>query len=193
MLQIVSRSAMLVCALLLGSVLQWRAAFGQSPAEFYRGKSVDLYIGTSVGGGYDAYGRMLARHLGRHMPGNPTIVRKWVNVLFQMGLSKHPDLPDAPLIMDLAGNEQDRAIFKLMFARQVIAWPYATPPGVPKDRVEVLRQAFADTMIDKDFLADAAKGNFEIRPVAGQDIQNLLAEVYDTPTAVAQKATRMLQ
>ena len=48
----------------------------QTPAEFYRGKSVDLYIGTSVGGGYDAYARMLARHLSRYMPGNPTIVPK---------------------------------------------------------------------------------------------------------------------
>ena len=48
----------------------------QTPAEFYKGKTIDLYIGTSVGGGYDAYGRMLARHMGKYMPGNPTIVPK---------------------------------------------------------------------------------------------------------------------
>ena len=42
--------------------------------DFYKGKQVDLYIGYSVGGGYDIYARLLARHLGRHIPGNPTVV-----------------------------------------------------------------------------------------------------------------------
>src|SRR5262249_57859974 len=51
-------------------------ANAQSPAEFYRGKTVEVYIGTSVGGGYDAYARMLARHAGRYIPGNPTVVPK---------------------------------------------------------------------------------------------------------------------
>ena len=52
------------------------AARAQDPAAFYAGKSVELDIGYSVGGGYDLYGRLLARHLGRHIPGNPTIVPK---------------------------------------------------------------------------------------------------------------------
>jgi tripartite-type tricarboxylate transporter receptor subunit TctC len=43
-------------------------------ADFYKGKQISLYIGTEVGGGYDVYGRILARHLGRHIPGNPAIV-----------------------------------------------------------------------------------------------------------------------
>jgi tripartite-type tricarboxylate transporter receptor subunit TctC len=49
-------------------------AHAQAPAELYRGKSLDVYIGTSVGGGYDAYARALSRHMGRHLPGNPTLV-----------------------------------------------------------------------------------------------------------------------
>jgi len=51
-------------------------ASAQTPAEFYRGKNIDLYINVSVGGGYDLYARMVARHLSKHMPGNPTIVPK---------------------------------------------------------------------------------------------------------------------
>jgi len=51
-------------------------ASAQTPAEFYRGKSIDLYINVSVGGGYDLYSRMLARHIGKHIPGNPTILPK---------------------------------------------------------------------------------------------------------------------
>src|SRR5215212_11718390 len=49
-------------------------AAAETPAEFYKGKQVSLYIGYSVGGGYDLYARMLARHMGKHIPGNPTII-----------------------------------------------------------------------------------------------------------------------
>jgi tripartite-type tricarboxylate transporter receptor subunit TctC len=51
-------------------------AQGQSVASFYERQTVTLYIGLGVGGGYDLYGRLLARHLGRHIPGNPTVVPK---------------------------------------------------------------------------------------------------------------------
>ncbi len=51
-------------------------AHAQSPAEFYKGRNVDLYIGYSVGGAYDLYARVIARHLGKHIPGNPTIIPK---------------------------------------------------------------------------------------------------------------------
>src|SRR5262249_21342650 len=51
-------------------------ADAQSPSNFYKGKSIDLYVGYSAGGGYDVYARALARHMGRFIPGNPTIVPK---------------------------------------------------------------------------------------------------------------------
>jgi hypothetical protein len=51
-------------------------AFAQTVADFYRGKSIDLYINGSVGGGYDLYGRMVERHIGKHIPGNPTVLPK---------------------------------------------------------------------------------------------------------------------
>src|SRR3974390_1407060 len=50
--------------------------FAQSPAEFYKGKNIELYIGYSIGGGYDLYARVLARHIGKRIPGKPTIVPK---------------------------------------------------------------------------------------------------------------------
>ena len=50
------------------------ASHAQTPEEFYSGNTIDLYIGYSVGGGYDLYARMLAAHMGKHIPGNPTIV-----------------------------------------------------------------------------------------------------------------------
>ncbi len=50
------------------------AARAQSVEEFYKGKNINLYIGYSVGGGYDLYGRLVGRHLGKHIPGRPNIV-----------------------------------------------------------------------------------------------------------------------
>src|SRR5438105_8533206 len=67
----VGRGAACALALLTAAL-----AHAQSPAEFYRGKNVELYIGYSVGGAYDLYARLLARHLGKHIPGNPTVVPK---------------------------------------------------------------------------------------------------------------------
>src|SRR4051794_41964470 len=50
------------------------AAQAQSVAEFYRGKTVNVYIGVGVGGEYDIQARLVARHIGKHIPGNPTVV-----------------------------------------------------------------------------------------------------------------------
>ena len=68
---------------------------------------------------------------------------KKIDILVQMGLSRHPDLPDAPLVIDLARNEEDKAILKLIFARQVMAWPYIAPPGLANGRAEALRRSIA--------------------------------------------------
>jgi hypothetical protein len=125
---------------------------------------------------------------------HPTwLPQKKFNILFQMGLTKHPELPDTPLVLDLAKTDADRTILRLIFGRQVMAWPYALPPGVPQDRVDALRKAFTATMQDKEFLADAAKARFEIRSVTGVQIQKLVQEIYATPAAVVAKTVQLLQ
>jgi tripartite-type tricarboxylate transporter receptor subunit TctC len=50
------------------------AAYAQTPAEFYKGNKFSVVIGYSVGGGYDQYARLLSRHIGRHIPGAPTVI-----------------------------------------------------------------------------------------------------------------------
>jgi hypothetical protein len=123
----------------------------------------------------------------------PWLDQNKIDLLFQIGLSRHPDLPSVPLIMDVARSEEERAIFKLVFGRQVMAWPFAAPPGVPEKRVEALRKAFMDTMTDKEFLAEAAKAGLEVRPVSGANVQKLVAEIYDTPAAIVQRTIQLLQ
>jgi tripartite-type tricarboxylate transporter receptor subunit TctC len=320
------------------------SALAQSPADFYKGKNVDLYIGYSVGGAYDLYARMLARHMGKHIPGNPNVLPKnmegagslrlanwlynvapkdgsafaiigrgtgfdpllgnkaaqfdaakytWIgsannevsvcvawhtspikkfedmltrelivggtsssadtdqfpkitngvlgtrmkvvtgypggnevglamergevqgrcgwswssvksthqrsidekkfSILVQLGLDKHPDLPDVPLILDFAKSDEQRQILRLIFARQAMGRPFVGPPNIPPDRTKTLRDAFMATMQDKDFLADTAKAQMEITPVDGEKVQALVKEIYATPPEIAKMAASYLR
>jgi tripartite-type tricarboxylate transporter receptor subunit TctC len=328
-------------ALLLISV---SFASAQTVADFYKGKSIDLYIGYSVGGAYDLYARYLARHMSKHIPGNPTVLpknmegagslrlanwlynvgpkdgtafgiigrgtgfdtllgnkaaqfdatkftwigsannevsicvawhtsgikkfedmlerplivggtstsadtdqfpkitngvlgtkmrvitgypggnevglamergevqgrcgwswssvksthQKWLDekrfsILVQLALSKHADLPNVPLITDLAKTQEQRQILELIFARQVMGRPFVGPPNIPRDRAEALRKAFMDTMTDKDFLADAEKGQLEITPVPGDQIEKLVRDLFATSPEIAKKASALLR
>jgi hypothetical protein len=105
-----------------------------------------------------------------------------ISLLLQYSLSKHADLPNVPLVMDLAKTDEQRAILKLIFGRQVLGRPFVAPPGVPKDRVDALRKAFMDTMADSEFLAEAEKAKLEITPVSGDKIESLVLEVYGNAT-----------
>ena len=74
-----------------------------------------------------------------------------------------------------------------------MARPFIAPPGIPPERLRVLQQAFMDTMKDKEFLAEAEKAQFEITPVSGEAIEKLLAEVFKTPPAIAEKAGTLVK
>jgi len=119
------------------------------------------------------------------------ITQHKINILAQLSLSKHPDLPNVPLILDLAKTPEQRQIFKLIFARQVMGRPYLAPPGLPAERVQTLQQAFSDTMKDPSFVADAKKQKLEINPVPGAGIEKLLKETYQMPKAVVEQAAKL--
>jgi tripartite-type tricarboxylate transporter receptor subunit TctC len=310
-------------------------ARAQSIAEFYRGKTITMLIGYTSGGGYDLYARVLSRHMGRHIPGNPAMVpqnmpgagslrvagflysaapkdgttigmfgrgvamepligstaaafdarrftwlgsgadqvslcatwhtspvKTWndmlktpftvggegpgsdpdmfaitlknllgaklklvsgypggpevnlamergevdgrcgwswssikitrsdwlrdkrINLALQMALQKSPELPDVPLVIDLAKNDRERQILRLMLARQAMGWPFIAPPDLRADRAQVLRKAFDDTMKDPEFLAEAKQRLLEVNPMSGADIDKLVGELYQTPPEV---------
>jgi tripartite-type tricarboxylate transporter receptor subunit TctC len=116
-----------------------------------------------------------------------------VNVIAQWTLRKHPDLPDVPMVLDLAQNDNDRAALELLIARLEYGRPYFVPPGVPAERVQALRRAFDATMKDPEFLADAAKMSLEIDPITGEQAQELIARVLGTPEPVAMRVRKALE
>ena len=108
-----------------------------------------------------------------------------LNVLIQMGLRKEPELPDVPLLSDLVtGDPKKEAVAKFMSLAVSVARPFAAPPGVPDDRVALLRRAFDATMKDPEFLAEAKKLNSDIDPVSGEETQVAIAGILSTPKSV---------
>lgn len=118
---------------------------------------------------------------------------KKINVIVQLAMQKHPDLKDVPLIMDLAKSDQDKQMFRLVFARQTMGRPFMLPPDVPKERVALLRRAFMDTMRDPAFKAEADKAKLEIEPVDGEEVQKLVHDAYETPKPVVQRVVDLLK
>lgn len=328
----------MVSAFLMGS----QQASAQAAGEFYRDKTIDLIIGYTPGGGYDAYARLLARHLGGHIPGSPRIVPRnmpgagsrvaaqyvysaapkngtvlatgdqslaleqalgagniqfdtnrfiwignlnfdnntlvtwhtsgirtvddakirevpigstgadpssqypkvmnailgtrfkvvlgypganeinlamengevagrgsnswgswkatkpdWIrdkkiNLLVQIGLGKSPDLPDVPLLMQLARNTDDAAVLKLLSEPVAIGRPIFTTPGVPPERLKMLRDAFDATIADPAFVQEAAKLNLPINASSGIELQRLVASIVAAPRATAERLSSIL-
>jgi tripartite-type tricarboxylate transporter receptor subunit TctC len=118
---------------------------------------------------------------------------KKISVLVQLSLSKHEDMPNVPLIMDLAKTPEQTGIFNLVFARQVMGRPFLAPPGVPAAQVAVLRKAFMDTMKDKEFLAEADKAQLEVTAVSGEDVQKVVTDAYSTPADIIKKTADILK
>jgi hypothetical protein len=113
---------------------------------------------------------------------------KKLNLMVQLSMQKSPELPDVPLIMDLASNEPQRQVLQLIMSRQVMGRPFAAPPGIPEDRKAVLRKAFDDTMNDPEFLAEAKKLRLDVNPVSGAAIEKLIGELYQTQQDVIAEA-----
>jgi len=111
-----------------------------------------------------------------------------LNLIVQLALEKAADLPNVPLITELATDDRQRQILKLIFSRQTMGRPFAAPPAIPAERAQALRQAFDLTMKDPEFLAEAQARGLEINPVSGREIERLIAELYQTPKDIVAEA-----
>jgi hypothetical protein len=115
---------------------------------------------------------------------------KEINLTVQIALQKdkHPALQDVPLVVDLTDDPQKKAALKLIVSRQVMARPFAAPPGIPAERARALREAFDATMKDADFIAEMRKLDLDLQPVSGPEIEALIREVYASPPDVVKLA-----
>lgn len=117
---------------------------------------------------------------------------KQITPVIQVGLQKAKDLPNVPLMLDYARNDEDRQVLQLIsgggpFGRSLIA-----PPGVPKYLIDGWRKAFDKTMQDPEFRSEAKRRNIEIDPTSGADIQPVVAKILNTPKAVVKRAQKAI-
>jgi tripartite-type tricarboxylate transporter receptor subunit TctC len=107
-----------------------------------------------------------------------------ITILYQQGLRKHPDIPNVPLVTELADNDDQKKVLELQFTAFELGRPYFLPEGTPADRVTALRRAFDASMKDKELIADAEKQNLEVNPATGEEMQQILTRVYATPKSL---------
>lgn len=108
---------------------------------------------------------------------------KSIALLLQAGLKKAKDLPDVPLVLDLARTPADRAALELAFAPQAVAWPVAAPPGVPKERLDILRTAFLKVLRSQRFLEEAKRLQLDIEPISAEEVVWVVERLYAAPEA----------
>ncbi len=111
--------------------------------------------------------------------------------LVQMGSKKHPDLPNVPLLSDLAENAEQREIFKFIQSG-VSDRAFAVAPRVPKDRSAALGKAYWATLHDKDFRKQAKGRSFHITPIPGPEIQKFVNNMMKMSPAKVEKVRKML-
>src|SRR5262245_56116877 len=121
------------------------------------------------------------------------ITGKRINLLVQLGLKKQPEMGNTPLVMEFAKTDSDRGVLELIFARQDMAYPVVAPPGVPAERVAVLRRAFEAVVKDPDYIADAKKQHLDVDSMRGEEIAKLLERIYASPEPVIQRARTALE
>jgi len=118
--------------------------------------------------------------------------REWVKEgkiipLVQIGPKKDPDLPNVPLLNDLAQTPEQLQMFKLLAGNTQIERPFAGPPGIPADRLNMLRRAFDKTVKDPAFIAQAEKIGTELDPQTGEEVAEIVKSIIDTPPAAIAK------
>ena len=114
-----------------------------------------------------------------------------INILFQATLEPDRRLKNVPVGTDLARSEQDRQALQL-FARVALGRPFVAPPGVPAERVAMLRKAFDDTLKDPEFLKDAKQQDLNVDAITGQELAEIIASVYKTPKDVVKRTAQAL-
>ena len=111
-----------------------------------------------------------------------------VNILVQIGLQRAPDLPNVPLMLELAKNDEDRQVLTFMSADMGISRAFVTTPDVPPARLAALRRAFDHMIKDPEFLAEAAKTKMDISPSTGEEAQKVAESMLNMPPRIIQRA-----
>lgn len=117
---------------------------------------------------------------------------KKITLLVQIGFEKEREIPEVPLLIDLAKTEKDKQVVTVITLPTALGYAHFMAPGVPADRVAALRKAYAETMADPQFLEVGKKRNMVIRPQSGAQIEALVKKAAATPKPVLEETAAIL-
>jgi len=182
------RAAALACVVCLVPTL----ACAQSLENFYRGKTVNVIIGYPPAGANDFYARAVARHIGKHIPGNPTVIPRNMpgggslvaanhifNVAPKDGTTLGLIVPTAPI--------EEKQILRIVANATEVGKMILSTPDTPTERITALRRAFDATTQDPAFVAELKAQRVELGPMPGEELQKLVAEVGAVPPDIIEK------
>ena len=114
------------------------------------------------------------------------IPQKKVAFIAQAGAKREKDLPDTPLLTELATTEEQKQILQLVSSAPGLGHPFLAPPGVPADRLAILQHAFDATLKDADFVAEIGKPKIGVDPMSGEEVAAIVRQTIDaSPDIVA--------
>jgi tripartite-type tricarboxylate transporter receptor subunit TctC len=117
-----------------------------------------------------------------------------VVLVLQLSAKSHPDLPKVPLAMNLAKTDEARKLIQAVTqAHGAAVRPYVLPSGTPKDRVEILRKAFMETVKDPELLNEASKANLEINPGSGEELERNVKDLLRLEPALIARLKEILK
>jgi tripartite-type tricarboxylate transporter receptor subunit TctC len=120
------------------------------------------------------------------------VTPKKIVFLLQVGLKRDKRLPDVPLMQEVAKTDENRAILKLIAAPTALGKPYTAPPGLPADRIKILRDAFAKTLADKVFNAEMTRLHIDMEPMTAEETIQVVLNTVNAPPAIVEKAKKIL-
>jgi tripartite-type tricarboxylate transporter receptor subunit TctC len=116
---------------------------------------------------------------------------KKISVLVQYAQERHPAFPDVPAMVEFGKTTEDKQVLALFGSTADIGRSLMTPPGIPADRLAILRKAFAAMVADPAFKAEIEKRNMEFGPLSGEDLQKRIADTLNVPEAVVTRAVAL--
>jgi len=123
----------------------------------------------------------------------PAWVRNgWIRPLVQIGLKGEADLPNVPMLIDLARNDEQAAMFRFVSAPVAIERPFAGPPGMAPEALAIFRRTVDRLVKDPAFLTEAARQNLDIDPHSGEEVAKIVADIVGAPPAIVQKVKEIM-
>ena len=117
-----------------------------------------------------------------------------VVIVLQNAAKAHPDLPKVPLSISFAKTAEARQLIEAgVLQPSTMTYAYSLPPGVPKERTQILRRALTETVKDPEFLSEAAKANLEVAPASGEEMEQQIQNMFKTDPAVVAKLKETLK